>query len=97
MRNDVITLQGQLCNMGDFDPAAWDLFLRKMIAYTFRVFGIAENKEGETMENGETSLNKLCKWNLTQSGLHSMLEFQTKLKLLGQDGRSRFQFEHEMK
>ena len=83
--------------MSDFDPAAWDLFLRKMIAYNFKVFGLSESGEGETMENGEAALNKLCKWNMTQSGLHSMIEFQTKLKKLGQDGRTKFQFEHEMK
>ena len=83
--------------MGDFDPAAWELFLRRMIAFNFKVFGISQSQEGETMENGDSSLNKLCKWNLTQNGLHSMLEFQSKLKKLGQDSRSKFQFEHEMK
>ena len=82
---------------GDFDPTTWDLFLRRMIAYNFKVFGISGSREGESMENGETNLNKLCKWNTTQSGLHAMLEFQTKLKKLGQDSRTKFQFEQEMK
>ena len=83
--------------MGDFDPAAWELFLRKMIAYNFKVFGISQSREGESMENGESGLNKLCKWNMTQSGLHSMIQFQNKIKTLAQDGKSKFQFEHEMK
>ena len=43
------------------------------------------------------ALNKLRKWNQTQNGLHAMLEFQNKLKKLGQEGREKFQFEHEMK
>lgn len=82
---------------GDYDPAAWDLFLRRMIAYNFRVFGLTATREGESLESGEGDLNKLCKWNTTQSGLHAMLEFQTKLKKLGQDSRTSFKFDHEMK
>ena len=82
---------------GDFDPAEWDLFLRRMIAYNFRVFGLTGSREAESLESGEASLNKLCKWNMTQNGLHSMLEFQTKFKKLGQDSRTSFKFEHEMK
>ena len=83
---------------GEFDPSAWELFLRRMIAYNFRVFGLTGSREGgESLENGEGSLAKLCKWNMTQNGLHSMLEFQTKFKKLGQDSRTSFKFEHEMK
>lgn len=85
--------------MGEFDPAAWDLFLRRMIAYNFKVFGISGSREAEAGDSaGEAAaLNKLRKWNQTQNGLHAMLEFQNKLRKLGQEGREKFQFEHEMK
>ena len=46
---------------GDFDPAAWDLFLRRMIAYNFRVFGLTVSREGESLENGESNLNHLTR------------------------------------
>ena len=85
--------------MGEFDPAAWDLFLRRMIAYNFKVFGISGTREAEAGDSaGEAAaLNKLRKWNQTQNGLHAMLEFQNKMKKLGQEGTEKFQFEHEMK
>ena len=83
-------------DMGEFDPAAWELFLRKMIGFNFKVFGISQ-RSADSSENNDGSLKKLCLWNGTQNGLHSMMEFQKKMKKLTEESRSQFQFEHEMK
>ena len=83
-------------DMSEFDPSAWELFLRKMIAYNFKVFGISQ-RQTENSENGDGNLQKLCLWNGTQTGLHSMMDFQKKMKKLTEDSRGKFQFEHEMK
>ena len=83
-----------LQDMGEFDPSTWECFLRKMIAYNFKVFGMSQL---QTSENGDGSLQKLCLWNGTQNGLHSMMEFQNKMKKSTEESRGRFQFEHEMK
>ena len=85
-----------LQDMGEFDPSTWECFLRKMIAYNFKVFGISQ-RSADSSENNDGSLKKLCLWNGTQNGLHSMMEFQKKMKKLTEESRSQFQFEHEMK
>ena len=82
--------------MEEFDPSTWELFLRKMIAYNFKVFGLSQ-RNAEPSENGDGCLQKLCLWNGTQNGLHSMMEFQRKMKKLTEESRGKFQFEHEIK
>ena len=78
-----------------FDPVAYEVFLRKMIAYNLKVFGLS-NVLGEGGGSKE-GLRKLKSWNMTQIGLHSMVQFQEKMKKLGEEGKGRFQFEHEMR
>ena len=81
--------------MTEFDPATWEIFLRRMIAYNLRVFGLSRGVGN--VGASEEGLNKLKAWNLTQIGLHSMMQFQAKMKKLSEEGKGKFQFEHEMR
>ena len=81
--------------MGEFNPVAWELFLRKMIAYNLRVFGLPSS--AVEVGGSEECLIKLKAWNMTQIGLHSMMQFQVKMKKVAEEERGKFQFEHEMR
>jgi len=81
--------------MGEFDPVAWELFLRKMIAYNLRVFGLPSS--AAEVGGSEECLIKLKAWNMTQIGLHSMMQFQVNMKKVAEEERGKFQFEHEMR
>jgi len=78
-----------------FDPAAWEVFLRKIIAYNLKVFGLSNGLGGGG--GSEEGLKKLKAWNTTQIGLHSMMQFQEKMKKISVEGKDKFQFDHEMR
>ena len=71
------------------------MFLRKVIAYNLKVFGLSSGV-GD-VGGSEEGLNKLKAWNMTQIGLHSMMQFQAKMKKIAEEEKGKFQFEHEMR